>query len=121
MDHAEVLDRLADAFPGAGKLGSVEADDSVQGQELRHHLETCDECRRELEAWQLTSAALAAATPDDLHAPSEARARVLATVAATGIARGGAGAAVAALPPLTTLPGGAARADQADRADQGRP
>jgi len=146
MDHADVLNRLATAFTGPGKLASVEADHSVEGQELRRHLETCDPCRKELEAWHLTSLALAAATPDSLGAPAEARGRVLATVAATGVARGATGAAVAAppsavpstatplgavpsgaalsasLPPrLTALPGGSGHADHEDQLDQACP
>jgi hypothetical protein len=89
MDHADVLDRLATAFSGPGKLASVDADDSIEGEELRLHLESCKLCRTELEAWRLTSLALAAVTPDSLRAPVEARGRVLAAVAATGVARGG--------------------------------
>jgi len=145
MDHADVLDRLATAFAEPGKLASVEADTSADGQELQRHLETCEACRMELEAWHLTSAALAAATPDSLRAPAAARGRVLANVAAMGVARGGAGTAVAVppsaepstgapgakpsdaapsttVPPrLTALPGGSDRTDPAGRPDLARP
>ncbi len=117
MDHADVLDRLATAFSGPRKLASIEADRSAEGQELRRHLETCHACRQELEAWHLTSEALAAATPDSFRAPVEARGRILATVAATGVARGGARTAVVAPPRLTALPGGSGEADRADIPD----
>ncbi len=96
MDHADVLERLATAFLEPGQLESLETDNSAEGQELRRHLENCDACRLELEAWRLTSEALALATPDSFRAPPEARDRVLATVAAMGVARGGAGTAFAA-------------------------
>jgi hypothetical protein len=108
MDHADVLDRLASAFSEPGQLAFIEADQSAEGLELRRHLETCDDCRHELEAWRLTSEVLAVATPDSFRAPPEARARVLATVAAMGVARGAAGAAVA-LPRGAVAPGAAAQ------------
>ena len=69
MDHADVLDRLATAFSEPGQLSSIDADQSAEGQELRRHLETCDDCRHELEAWRLTSEVLAVATPDSFRAP----------------------------------------------------
>jgi hypothetical protein len=104
MDHADVLDRLATAFVEPGKLASLEADTSADGQELLRHLETCETCRMELEAWHLTSMALAAATPDSLRAPADARGRVLANVAAMGVARGGAGTAVVVPPGAVATP-----------------
>jgi anti-sigma factor RsiW len=122
MDHADVLDRLMTAFSEPGGLASLEADHSLEGEELLRHLETCDECRAELEAWQLTSVALAAATPDSLRAPAEARGRILAAVAANGVARGRGAAAlgVPSAPGLTVLPGGSEQAGYAEQANMAR-
>jgi hypothetical protein len=101
MDHAEVLSRLEQAVVGPGKLARIETDRSEAGIALLRHLETCPECRREFEAWRRLDAAMALATPDDLAAPIDARSRVLAAVAAQGVARGP-GAAVP--PPIPLAP-----------------
>jgi Anti-sigma-K factor rskA, C-terminal len=88
VDHAEVRDRLQDALLGPGKLTALEAGASAEGAQLAAHLEACPACRRELDALWETSAALAAAAPDDLHAPPEARERVLRAIHGTGALRG---------------------------------
>lgn len=87
MDHAEAQQRLQDALLAPGKLDAVEADETADGQRLSEHLASCAACRRELEALRETSALLALAAPDDLHAPAEARERVLRAVANTGAVR----------------------------------
>jgi hypothetical protein len=102
MDHAEVLARLEAAATGAGKIAALEGDRSPVGVELLRHLESCDACRAELEAWRLVDAALAVATPDTVAASPEARSRVLAAVLTQGVARGP-GAAVP--PPIRLAPG----------------
>lgn len=88
MDHAEVLARLEAAVVGPGRLWSIETDDSADGLALREHIASCAECAAEWRAWQTLHAGLAAAAPDDLHAPAEARSRVLAAVVANGVPRG---------------------------------
>jgi hypothetical protein len=133
MDHAEAIDRLATAFTGPGRLASLETDESVEGRELRQHLETCVPCGAEVEAWRLTAFALAAATPDSVRAPAGARERILAAVATAGVSRGTpaiavAGGQTAALstppqaparsPRLMALPG---RSDRTDLAEGPRP
>ena len=87
MDHAEVLDRLEDAFLGPGKLAAIEADRSAQGVELRAHLDGCDACSLEYQAWRTAAAALDAATPESLRAPAGSRQRIMAAVAAIGAPR----------------------------------
>lgn len=87
MDHAEVLDRLEAAFLSPGKLSSIDSDRSPAGVELRTHLDSCDVCAAEYQAWRVAGQAMAAAAPDTLRVPDEARARVLAAVAATGSRR----------------------------------
>jgi hypothetical protein len=101
MDHAEVQARLEAATAGPGKLAGLEADRSPEGLELLRHLESCAECRKELEAWRLVGASLAVATPDTVGASPEARNRILAAVVAEGVARG-AGASVP--PPIPIAP-----------------
>lgn len=88
MDHAEVIERLEAAFTGPGKLAALEADHSIEGQALRQHLAECPECEAEARALLVTAQALDIATPETLTAPPEARARVLAFVAANGVPRG---------------------------------
>ena len=87
MDHAEVRERLDDALLTPGGLRALEADESAAGRQLADHLATCRACAREREALRETAVLLAAAAPDDLHAPPEARERVLAAVASTGVVR----------------------------------
>lgn len=87
MDHAEGQQRLQDALLAPGKLDAVAADETPDGLRLSEHLASCAACRRELEALRETSALLALAAPDDLHAPPEARERVLRAVANTGAVR----------------------------------
>jgi hypothetical protein len=87
VDHAEAQQRLQDALLAPGKLDAVGADETPDGLRLSEHLASCAACRRELEALRETSALLALAAPDDLHAPPEARERVLRAVANTGAVR----------------------------------
>ena len=101
MDHAEVQARIEAAVTGPGKLAALEADRSPEGVALIRHIESCDECRKELEAWRLVDASLAVGTPDTVVAPPEARRRILAAVVAQGVARG-AGASVP--PPIPVAP-----------------
>jgi anti-sigma-K factor RskA len=64
----------------AHALGALEA---AEARELDDHLETCAECRAELDAWQDVSAALALAAP--LAEPSaELRSRIFDNVRAEG-------------------------------------
>jgi hypothetical protein len=88
MEHPEAAERIQAALVGSGKLGAIAIDLSPTGIELRRHLEVCSECRAELQAWQLVDQVLAAATPDDLAAPAEARGRILDAVVASGVVRG---------------------------------
>ena len=87
MEHGEAAELIAAAVVGPGKLGSIDTDPSPSGIELRRHLETCPDCRSELQAWRLVDQALAEATPDDLRAPAEARERILDTVVTSGVLR----------------------------------
>jgi hypothetical protein len=87
VDHAEAQQRLQDALLAPGKLDAIEADETPEGLRLSEHLASCAACRRELEALRETSALLALAAPDHLHAPAEARERVLRAVANTGAVR----------------------------------
>ena len=87
MDHAEVLERLDDAFVGAGKIWSVDEDGSPEGTELRGHLAGCDACRVEYEALLVTASALAVAAPESLTAPEGARERLLTRVREVGVDR----------------------------------
>jgi hypothetical protein len=87
MDHAEVRDRLEGALLSPGKLYAIDTDATEAGEELRAHLASCAACRAELGALRETAALLAAAAPDDLVAPAEARERVLQAVRETGVVR----------------------------------
>jgi hypothetical protein len=99
MDHVEVRQWLADAL-AAGTLPSVldeprgEAPATTAGPaeqtalEARAHLATCEPCRVEAGALVTTGALLAAATPDDVQAPTAARERILRSVRETGMVRG---------------------------------
>lgn len=124
MDHADVLDRIADAAATPSGLERLASDRSPDAVAVNAHLETCPDCHAELVAWQRTSAALLDATPDTLRAPAEARSRILSAVVRDGIPRGagasggmaavgaGAGASLAAgaasgtagRPPITAIP-----------------
>ena len=98
MDHVEVRQWLADAL-AAGTLPSVldeprgAAQASAAGpteqtaREVRAHLATCEPCRVEAGALVTTGALLAAATPDDVQAPTAARERILRSVRETGMVR----------------------------------
>ena len=88
MEHPEAAERIQAAVVGSGKLGGIAVDRSPTGVELRRHLEVCADCRAELQAWRLVDEVLAAATPDDLAAPAEARGRILDAVVASGVIRG---------------------------------
>ncbi|MEA2622042.1 MAG: hypothetical protein QOH61_952 [Chloroflexota bacterium] len=88
MEHAEALERLADAASEPAVLLRIERDGSPELAPLRAHLRGCAECRLELEAWQLTAEALRAASGDTMRAPADARERILSSVAATGVPRG---------------------------------
>ncbi len=87
MDHAEVRDRLADALLAPGGLDALRADPGPEAVRVREHLAGCDACRGEAEALATTGALLAVASPDDLAAPPDARARILAAVRGTGTVR----------------------------------
>jgi hypothetical protein len=87
VDHAEAQQRLQDALLAPGKLDAIGTDETPDGLRLSEHLASCAACRQELEALRETSALLALAAPDDLHAPAEARERVLRAVANTGAMR----------------------------------
>ncbi len=82
MGHAEVLERLEEAFASGAGISTIERDTSSEGAELRRHLDDCASCGREYAAWRTTALAMAALAPDDLRAPDHARARVLSAVAA---------------------------------------
>jgi hypothetical protein len=87
MDHAQVLDRLEEAFFGPGHLATIDTDASDTGEAVRRHLAGCERCRAEYDALATTGTLLAMAAPESLAPSPEVRARVLATVAATGRAR----------------------------------
>lgn len=93
MDHAEVRDRLEGALLSSGKLYAIDTDPTEAGERLRTHLAECAACRAELGALRETAVLLAAAAPDDLAAPRDARARVLQAVRETGVVRGRAASA----------------------------
>ena len=115
MDHAEVIERLDDAFVGPGKLASIETDHSIEGQELRRHLMDCPTCQAEVKALELTAVGMDAATPDTLRAPAEARGRILAAVAANGVPRGAAAQLETEPTPIPTRPA------EMDHIDHGEP
>jgi hypothetical protein len=87
MDHAEVRERLESALLSPTKLQSLDADATPAGEALRAHVATCAACARELRALRETAALLAAAAPDDLVPPPEARDAVLRRIRETGVAR----------------------------------
>lgn len=87
MDHSEVRERLESAVLSPGKLHALERDATSEGQELRDHLASCAPCRSELRALRETAALLAAAAPDDLQPPAEARDALLQAIRETGVAR----------------------------------
>ncbi len=80
MDHADVLEQLESAMASPGKLRAIDADQSLEGIELRRHLEECEECAGEYRAWWTASRALDAATPETLRAPADARFRILTAI-----------------------------------------
>lgn len=87
MDHADVRERLESALLSPGKLHALEQDTTPEAHELREHLASCAPCRSELRALRETAALLAAAAPDDLRPPAEARDAVLQAIRETGVAR----------------------------------
>jgi hypothetical protein len=87
MDHAEVREHLESALLSPGKLNRIEEDTTPAGEQLREHLASCAPCRSELRALRETAALLAAAAPDDLQPPAEARGAVLQAIRETGVAR----------------------------------
>jgi hypothetical protein len=87
MDHAEVREHLESALLSPGKLNRVDEDTTPAGEQLREHLASCAPCRSELRALRETAALLAAAAPDDLQPPAEARGAVLQAIRETGVAR----------------------------------
>jgi hypothetical protein len=87
MDHAEVLERLADAAAQAHGAERLRLGDSLDPA-LQAHLDGCATCSAELGAWRITAQALVASTPDSVRIPMAARDRILETVVATGISRG---------------------------------
>jgi hypothetical protein len=99
MDHAEARDRLADALLTPGGLDAALLADDPATAELRDHLAGCAECRAEVDALDMTGLLLATGAPDDLPAPADARARILATVKETGRPRP-VPATVVATPPI---------------------
>lgn len=89
MDHAEVRERLEEAFATGAGISSIERDTSSDGADLRRHLDGCVACRREYDAWRTTALAMAAVAPEDLRAPENARGRILSSIAAAGVPVGG--------------------------------
>lgn len=87
MDHAEVLERLADAAAGAHGAERLWLDDSLDAA-LREHLDDCPACRAEVAAWRMTAQALVASAPESLRVPDAARERILWAVVSTGVPRG---------------------------------
>ncbi|HEX5451408.1 MAG TPA: hypothetical protein VFW86_03380 [Candidatus Limnocylindrales bacterium] len=87
MDHAETLERLESSALGPGGVEALETDRSAQAQAVKDHLAGCFDCRAEYDSLATTRALLAAAAPDDLAAPPEARERVLRAVRETGVRR----------------------------------
>ena len=108
MDHAEVLDRLADAAATPTGLERLGRDGSPDALALNRHLEACPDCHAEMVAWHRTSEALLDAAPDTLRAPAEARSRILSAVVRDGIPRGAAAVAAprpaAAPQPVAAIP-----------------
>jgi anti-sigma-K factor RskA len=78
MEHRE----LQDLIP-AHALDALEPDDAVL---LEAHIDTCDDCRRELDELRETTALLAFAT-DPVEPPASLRARILEAVAEPAPAR----------------------------------
>jgi hypothetical protein len=87
MDHAEVLERVEAGVASPRHLLALELDGSVNGMALREHLDSCQPCAAEWDAWRIVEDGLAAATPDTMKATA-ARERILAAVVAQGVARG---------------------------------
>jgi hypothetical protein len=87
MDHAEVREQLEAAALVPGALARLIASTDDPAHPVPAHIRSCAVCRREAEALQATADTLAWAAPDDLRAPAEARARVLAAVAQSGAVR----------------------------------
>ncbi|CAN5488984.1 hypothetical protein BH20CHL6_BH20CHL6_02480 [soil metagenome] len=87
MDHADARQRLAEAFIEPSRLFSLTMGTGTADAELRDHLAGCESCGVEYDALEGTRRLLIAAAPDDMTAPAPARARVLATVSATGTIR----------------------------------
>jgi len=88
MSHADVLALLEAAALMPGRVRALLSGDTEESAALQHHLDGCGACRREAGAWQAVDEALVAVAPDPLPAPAAAKARILANVVATGVARG---------------------------------
>ena len=52
MDHAEARARLTDLAVEPARLRALDQDSDLGPSELRAHLETCADCRAELESWR---------------------------------------------------------------------
>jgi hypothetical protein len=87
MDHADVMDRLEEAFLGPGHLAAIESDTTAEGRATRMHLADCEECRAEYEALARTGRLLAIAAPEALGPSPAVRDRVLAAAATIGRTR----------------------------------
>ncbi len=102
MDHAEVLDRLEAAFLEPGGLAALDAEPSEEAAAIREHLGGCPGCAAERRAWHIAGWAMADNVPDTLSAPLAARARILAAVAGTGVARPVSGSVPFGAPPVAS-------------------
>ena len=87
MDHAEVREQLEEAVLVPGGLARFSTATDERARAVRDHISDCAACRREAEALQATADAVAWAAPDELRAPPEARDRVLAAIAQSGVVR----------------------------------
>jgi anti-sigma factor RsiW len=86
MDHAEAHERLVDLALDPARLAMFDNDPAPEAADLRAHLETCEECRAELEGLRDTdrairdafASAVDTAPPAILHLPPNLKGRVLA-------------------------------------------
>ncbi len=112
MDHAEAMDRMAEAVAGAGGLTALVAAESPEAVALREHVRGCDPCSAEWRAWSVMSLGLAAAAPDDMRLRPGARDAILGAVmahrpdpAAPGLTFPAGGSAVAPGPTIEPASG----------------
>jgi hypothetical protein len=87
MDHADALERLADAAVAARGSERLALGDSLEPS-LGAHVDGCTACQAEVAAWSLAARALVGATPDTQGLPASARERILQAVVSTGVPRG---------------------------------